>query len=275
MNAIYKKVVLSVLLAGLFPMTAHAHRTWLLPSSTVLEGKEPWITVDAAVSEDLFDFDTNAQKLDDLVVFGPDGKRVAPENQFTGKLRSSFDLKLSQAGTYRISMVSTSIMASYKLNGEQKRWRGTEAAMSKEIPADATDVQVTRMLGRQDTFVTLNKTTDTVLKPSGEGLELVPITHPNELVAGEKARFRFLLDGKPLAKHLFGVIPGGVRYRGVLKEIPITTDDKGEFSVNWPAPGMYWINASYPARVQVPAGQTPAPVARRVSYSATLEVLPQ
>jgi uncharacterized GH25 family protein len=35
------------------------------------------------------------------------------------------------------------------------------------------------------------------LQPLNEGLEMVPITHPNDLVAGEPARFRMMLDGKP------------------------------------------------------------------------------
>ena len=40
--------VLTFLLA---PLPAEAHRTWLLPSSTVLSGQEPWVTVDAAVAD--------------------------------------------------------------------------------------------------------------------------------------------------------------------------------------------------------------------------------
>src|SRR5690348_2218853 len=104
-----KKSLAALLLAGLLPFSAQAHRTWLLPSSTVVEGKDAWVTVDAAVSENLFDFGTNALKLDDLVVLGPDGARVAPENAFTGKLRSSFDLKLAKPGTYKASIVSESL----------------------------------------------------------------------------------------------------------------------------------------------------------------------
>ena len=70
-------------------------------------------------------------------------------------------------------------------------------------------------------------------------------------------------------------MPGGVRYRGVLKEIRVTTDAKGEFSVTWPEAGMYWINASYPPRVQAAPGTQTTPPVRRVSYGGTLEVLPQ
>lgn len=272
MTSNFTKTLLISAMAALVPLSAQAHRTWLLPSSTVLDGKEPWVTVDAAVSEDLFDFDTNAQKLDVLEVFGPDGAAVKPENMFTGRLRSSFDLKLAKPGTYKIGMVRESAMVSYKLGGELKRWRGDEKDMAKDIPANAEEVQLTRQHARQETFVTADKSNDVVLKKlSGVGIELVPLTHPNELFAGETARFRLLLDGKPLANHLLGVVPGGVRYRGVLNEIPVSTDTKGEFSVKWPSAGMYWLSANWPARGDGP----PVMVPRRVSYSATLEVLPQ
>jgi uncharacterized GH25 family protein len=257
-------------------LPAHAHRTWLLPSSTQVESREAWVTVDAAVSENLFDFDTNVLKLDGLRVLGPDGAPVNPEYAFSGRLRSSFDLRLAKPGTYRISLVTEPIMASYKLNGEVKRWRGTEETMAKEVPANADDLHVTRMHNRVETFVSAGKPNDTALKTTGVGLELVPITHPNELSVGEKARFRFLLDGKPAAAMVLSVVPGGVRYRGVLKEITVTTDAKGEFSVSWPEAGMYWVSASYPPRPPVVEGAPPAPQpSRRLSYSGTLEVLPQ
>jgi hypothetical protein len=90
-----------------------------------------------------------------------------------------------------------------------------------------------------------------------------------------------------------------VRYRGALKDTSVTTDDKGEFSVSWTVAGPYWIGASYPARRPMGAGgpgggeggpqggpptgpqagaippaQNQAPSERRLSYSATFEVLP-
>ena len=39
------------------PLSAQAHRAWMLPSATVLSGDEVWVTVDAAVSNDLFYFE--------------------------------------------------------------------------------------------------------------------------------------------------------------------------------------------------------------------------
>jgi uncharacterized GH25 family protein len=274
-KTVINKTLLAVALLAVLPQ-AQAHRQWLLPSSTQIEAKEAWVTIDAAVSESLFEFDTNALALEGLQITAPDGTFINPENSYKGKFRSSIDIKLPQKGTYKISHVSQNIMASYLLNGEQKRFRGTEDKMAKDIPAEATDIKVSRTFARLDTFVSSGKPTDTVLKPSNQGLELVPITHPNELFAQEKATFTLLLDGQPVANTVVSIIAGGVRYRGVLGEISVTTDAKGQLNVTWPYAGMYWLKASYPKAPEMQADGTRAPMPeKRYNYAATLEVLPQ
>ncbi len=263
---------------------ADAHRSWLLPSSTVLSGDDLWITVDAAVSNELFYFDHNPGRLAGLVITAPDGSKIQPENISTGKYRSTFDVHLAAKGTYKVAIVNDALMASYTLDGETKRWRGSADRLRQEIPANAQNVRVTRALSRQETFVTAGQPSDTVFAPSGAGLELVPITHPNDLFAGEAARFRLLLDGKPAPELKVTIIRGGVRYRNALEEIMLTTDRNGEFEVTWPQPGMYWLNATTgnrqrpgepPAAAARPAGATAANPDKRASYSATLEVFPQ
>jgi uncharacterized GH25 family protein len=274
---------LALVAAALAAPAAHAHRTWMLPSGTVLSGSEPWVTVDAAVSNDLFYFEHVALKLDGLVVQAPDGSAVQPENVGAGRYRSTFDVKLSQKGTYKLALVNDNLMASWKAKGETKRVRGTAASLAKEIPADAQDLNVAQSQTRLEVFVTSGKPTDKVLAPTNRGLELVPLTHPNDLVAGDVANFRFLMDGKPAADLAVTVIPGGNRYRDKLGEMHLKTDAEGRFSVTWPGPGMYWLNASLGGGRAPMAGGTDAPRAagtldkptRRAGYAATLEVLPQ
>ncbi|MFM9434102.1 putative GH25 family protein [Janthinobacterium sp. CG_23.3] len=268
------KPLAALALAGL-ALNAQAHRPWMVPSSSMVESKDPWVTVDAAISEDLFDIDHQALKLDALEITGPDGARVQPENSLTGRLRSVFDVKMLKPGTYKAAIVSHNMMASYKLNGESKRWRGSEEAFAKDIPAGAQDVKATRMLSRLETFFSANSTNDAVFKPSGAGLELVPLTHPNDMRAGEKASWRFLLDGKPAAHQAFSLVAGGVRYRGVLGEIRLSTDAKGEVTFTIPAAGMYFLSSSWPAAAPAVADQPAVQPPRRVSYSATVEVLPE
>jgi uncharacterized GH25 family protein len=255
---------------------AQAHKQWILPSSTFVENdKEAWVTIDAAISEGLFDIDFVPLKLDGLTITGPDGGTLQPENVANGKLRNTFDVKMAKNGTYKIALVNQNVFASWKVNGETKRWRGTEAALAKEVPANAEELKVTRNSTRIETFVTANTPSDGVLKATGSGLELVPVTNPTELRAGEKATWRFLLDGKPAANLPFSLIPGGVRYRGTLNEIRHVTDAKGEITFKIPAAGMYMATASWPAQAKPVPGKQPEMPARRVMYSATVEVLPE
>ena len=152
----FKKSLMAVALLAAIS-SAHAHRQWMLPSASQVEGKEPWVTVDAAVSEDLFDIGANALKLDGLVITAPDGKVVAADQTSVGKQRASVDLKLTQTGTYRFVLASETAMASYKQNGETKRWRGNAADLKKEIPAGVEELTVTTTVGRLETYVTNDK----------------------------------------------------------------------------------------------------------------------
>ncbi len=261
------------LLAILLPVSwlasgqLQAHGTWLLPSSTVLSAPQ-WITLDAAVSNDMFLFNHNALALDNLQVTGPDGQSAVIENVLKGRLRSVADIHLAQPGSYRLSLVNQGANARYSLHGETKRWRGKAADIATGIPADATEVEVTESFTRIETFATVGR--PSALKPSGQGLELLPVSHPNDLVAGEPATFRFLLDGKPARELKVTLVPGNRRYRDQQQELVLTTDQKGEIQVNWPQAGMYWLDAD------AEDGKTRIKQAkiRRLAYVATLEVLP-
>lgn len=263
-------VTLTAALTLVAAPAALAHKAWLQPSQTVFSEKGAWMTVDAAVSNDLFYFNHVPLPLERLQVTAPDGGTMQPQNGSTGKLRSTFDLELAQEGTYRIAMVNHGMFASYKLDGENRRWRGRAEDFAGGIPAGATEVKASESLGRVETFVTVGQPDTAVFKPSGRGLELAPVTHPNDLYAGESATFQLLLDGQPAAGLGVEIVPGATRYRNQQDEIQATTDAQGRFSVTWPQAGMYWLEASHSD------GKTTLPQAgeRRASYVATFEVLP-
>lgn len=267
---------------------ALAHRMWMIASSTTVSGADNWVTVDAAVSNDLFFFDHQPIRVVPTVL-QPDGTEGAVENHAVGKFRATFDVHLTQQGTYRIGVVNQGVFGSYKLNGENKMIpRGTTVdKLASVIPAGATDVQITESLSRNEIYVTQGAPTTTVFKPSGKGIELVPVTHPNDLVAGEAATFQFLLDGKPAPDLFVTVIPGGIRYRDALKQQDLKTGADGKVSINWPDPGLYWVNVTPtrpreegPGGAGAPgaggpqgAGRPAGPPQRRVSYVTTVEVL--
>jgi hypothetical protein len=269
-----KHGVLALILAATAG-AASAHRPWMLPTSTIVETRDAWVTIDGAVSEGLFDVDHMPLRMDGVTVTAPDGSTSPAPAAVMGKMRSSIDLPLPKEGTYRIALVSNNVMGSYKLGGEVKRFRGSEADFAKQVPSGATEVRKTLTHQRIETFVTAHKTSDGALKPVNAGLEMVPLTHPNDLRANETMRVRFLLDGKPVPNLPFSLVPGGVRYRGVAGEIRITTDAKGEASFKLPAANMYWMNAAYPPNPGKGAADNGPAESRRYAYTATLEALPE
>ncbi len=245
----FKKRLLAVagpLILGaalVLPTAASAHRGWLLPTATVLSGDSAWVEVDAAVSNELFYPDHNPMRLDGLVVTAPDGSVDKIQNGLTAKYRSTFDVQLSKPGTWKIGSFTNSVMASWTENGEVKRFRGTPEDFAKQVPAGAADLKTIKSSNRNETFVTRDAPTTTVFAPTGKGLELVPVTHPNDLVAGEAATFKFLLDGKPAANLEVTFAPGNARYRAAPGDFKVTTGADGAFKVTFPEAGMYWMNA--------------------------------
>ena len=259
------------------PTALAAHRPWLLPSTTVFSSVGDWVTIDAAASDDLFFADHQPLRLESIKVWQPDGSDGQLQNGATGRFRSVFDVQLNKPGTWKVGTQTTGVFGSFTVDGVEKRVGGRggpprpgqPAPLSvADIPANATDVKLTEMSSRNEVFLTVGAPTTTVLTPAGRGLEFAPITHPDELVAGEAARFRFLLDGKPAAGLTVTVIPGGKRYRNAEGAMTLTTGADGVVGVKWPGAGMYWLSATVTDANTV----TPRATERRLSYAATLEV---
>jgi len=289
---------------------AAAHRMWLLPSITVLADTNQSVTLDAAVSNDLFYADHFPMNVDMVKVWAPDGTPGKVENAARLRNRAVFDVAIDKPGTWKIGSETANVTGTFKVNGEtwgvgMRRPAGSapakpgSAAMGgpagnvagnlagnaaggrlaiapdhmvarvEDIPANATDLNLTESLSRNFVFVTAGTPTAQAFAPSGKGLEMVPLTHPDELVSDEPGRFRFLIDGQPASGLKVTVVPGGKRYRESEGAQELTTGSDGTVTVKWPVPGFYWLNASladdHPA--------SPKAAHRRVSYTATLEVV--
>src|SRR5690554_1634990 len=109
------------LLAVLLIPAAHAHRAWIVPAATVLSGDDPWVTFDAAISNDIFHADHAAMRLESVKAIGPDGKEVPLQNAATGKYRSVFDLNLQQKGTYKVTSYGGGLRARWETEDGQRR----------------------------------------------------------------------------------------------------------------------------------------------------------
>ncbi|CAH0495003.1 DUF4198 domain-containing protein [Novosphingobium sp. CECT 9465] len=300
----------SLLLAAAVGLAApaSAHNAWLLPSTTVLSDTVQSVTVDMGASTAPFEANHQPLPVESIRIWAPDGTMGKVENPARGRYRSTFDVKIDKPGTWRIGMENSGISGTFKVNGESwmvGRRRGPAPAAGTpqgappaaagappagpaggpggrpridpahivatvdEIPAGATDLDLTETMGRNEFFVTAGEPGGTLFKPAGKGLEFVPVTLPTDLVSNEPGQFRFLVDGKPAAGLEVEVIPGGRRYREADQTQKLRTDAQGLLTVNWTGAGFYWLNAS----MNDDKPSHPKATKRRLSYTATLEVL--
>ena len=309
MNARYARGLAALFAAAIAAAPAQADHSWILPSGTLFSGSNNVVTFDAAGSEHVFFYDHRAIALDSIRISRPDGSAGEFQASYSGRLRTAFDVRLDQSGTWKVASRQAMVMGSFKLNGEERRVggrpggpppgeggpRGAEGRPKgaagapppeggparpeggprrlppvavADIPAEATDVHLTEIVNTAETFVTQGQPSTTPFAPAGRGLEMQPITHPNDAAAGDTSRFRFLIDGKPAAGLKVTVIPGGDRYREVTGTLDLVTAADGIVAIKWPAAGMFWVGTA--AEDEKPA--EPKAQLRKMSYAATIEV---
>jgi uncharacterized GH25 family protein len=268
MTTFARSCVTAIALAALTAGAAHAHRAWILPSATVVSGDNAWVTLDAAASNNLFFPDHRPMQTAQIAVTAPDGKTAPIANASVGQYRTTFDLKLDQKGTYRIANAGGGLMASWKEGAETKRWRGTAEEYAAQGVAKKPGVETTVSNRRVETFVTNGAPTP--IKPTGKGLELVAVTHPNDLYAGEEASFKLTDNGKPAANVEVTLIAGGDRYRADPGEVKVKTGADGAFKLKMANAGMYWLEAESRGKTSMEGKE----VNSMSTYVVVLEVLP-
>ncbi|AXB76032.1 DUF4198 domain-containing protein [Novosphingobium sp. P6W] len=294
----FRTILIAAAVSSALATPALAHRMWLLPSTTTLAGTSEYVTVDAAVSNDLFYADHVALDPAQVSVWAPDGSEGKVENASKGRYRGTFDVAINKPGTWKIGMNRSSIGGTFKVGAEEWRvgGRGRPAgppgapgaggpgaggpggpggtpprmvATVADIPANATDIKLSESLTSYAVYVSSDAPTKGVLTPTGKGLEFDPVTHPDALVSDEEASFRFLVDGKPAAGVKVTLIPGGKKYREAEDGQELTTGTDGVVRVKWPVAGMYWMSASAEDnKASDKRAQT-----RRMSFGSTLEVV--
>lgn len=256
----------ALLLAG----QASAHRAWILPSSFTLSGDNQRITVDAAISNNLFYPNHHALSLEQLSVTAPDGSNVELEDASSGEYRSVFDVPLAQEGTYRIGSHGSGYFASWEEDGERRRWRGTEEELATENIADKPGVRVSKNNRTNVTFVTLGSPSQNAFTATGEGLELSSGTHPNDIYASESVSFTFTLDGEATEGVDVEIVRGHDRYRNSEGAMTLTTDADGKINFTPEEAGPYWLSAEVDGKAML-NGQE---ISSRTSYVMTFEALP-
>lgn len=264
--------------AGLFLAgSALAHTPYLKP--TTFAPDRGFVTVEAALAETGFFIpDFPIRQAGDYWVTGDSGEPVKAPAVTMLKEFAAVDVELPANGTYRISTGERAGRSSKwaKIGGTWKMVRpanapaggpgGDRAVSEADVPAGAETMTSTSYM-RADTYVTRGAPSKGALKATGKGLEVEPITHPNEAFAGEAFKFRMLNNGQPLA-HDFAIARGGDAYAEKRFSYSGKTDAKGEAAVTFKEPGAYVLEIHYPVRAE----GNPNPVERSAIYTMTFEV---
>ena len=225
---------------------AQAHMPYVLPTQFDI-GKGDHITVQSSFAEDAF-MPEVAMRDAPFHLVGPDGKPLP-----TGPITHLRDLSIFEAdtkvdGTYR---VTTGQRAGRKGKmfkvGDKWEMRGEGG----EPPANAQQVEVQSMT-LAEAYVTRGQPTDAALKPTGQALEIQPVTHPNGIAAGSDASFILLFDGKPLAAADITLFRSAGIYDGRKVAAQVKSDASGRFTVRPEDAGTYLILVRH--RAAAPTG---------------------
>jgi hypothetical protein len=245
---------------SLFSSLGYAHARYILPSHTILSGQAPqYVTLSASISNDIFHPDkplgNNGGGVVNPFLQGifqfikptitlPDGS-LSDNILWQAYARQSVaDLKLEQSGTYKISFIQspTPLTTFTNAEGEKSRQFGEQVPM----PSGATDIVRHTVHSRVETYITHNAPSEAALKASGQGLEVLPLTHPNDLFVGEPAQFQLLLNGKHLPQGIeVELTREGTRHRNQRGIQHLTTDPQGNVTVDFDQAGFYLLEVEY------------------------------
>ena len=211
---------------------AFAHDIYIWPSFFTASIEESGhVPVDITASHTTFrpDYPMASEGLE---VYGVDGKRLWDTGAFfEGSRRSTFDLPVAAEGTYALKYHSGPVYSTSYVIGrsdEPKYVSGNKEETAADIPAKAKDVKTTAYLSVGMAYVTNNAPSDAVLKPTGSGFELIPVTHPADYVTEEEIVISLMRDGKPVIDQDVVIELEGPNYREQPVVIELKSDKAGQ-----------------------------------------------
>ena len=246
----YRTPIIAAVAALTAATAAHAHMPYVLPTLFDLGGGDH-VTVQSSFAEDAFVPEV-AMRDAPFHLVGPNGEALRIGTIAYLRDLTVFEADIPADGTYR---VSTGQRAGRKGKmfrvGDKWEVRGEGA----EAPPGAGLVDVQSMT-LAEAFVTRGKPTRGALKPTGQALEIEPITHPNGITVGTAADFRLLFDGRPLADADVTLFRAAGYYDGRKIAARAKSGEDGRFSLTPADAGAYLILVRH--RGAAPAGaETP------------------
>lgn len=277
--------------AGLFAWSlagiAVAHSPYVKP--VTFAPARDQLTVEAAMTSEVYyvaEFPIRGAKFS---VVSPSGAVTPLDKMTTLANYAALDVPTPDAGTYRIAAETSGgrVQKQAFVNGEWRPVRATPPPGAAAGPAPARPAQPSRAVdeaglpagteiveitnrGRIETFVTRGAPNDAALKETGSGLELRPLTHPNEIFVDEGFEFEMLADGVPAEGLGIEVFKDGNAYAEKKIAAEVKSGAGGKVSLKFDEPGVYTLSTRWPA--EAPSNPAERPATKRYSYVLTFEV---
>ncbi|PSU36073.1 DUF4198 domain-containing protein [Photobacterium lutimaris] len=267
--------VACALLAGMaVSATANAHPRWILPSHfTVSKEGGDWLTFDVTASHGTFVFDKPAGSETGQIVM-PDGRIQYPSYVTKGKRRSVFDFYFEEDGTHKVRVNNVpSYYTQYKAGRRDTvKWvKAHKAERDEVLPKKSRDVITQISYTRAETYVTVGKPTEKAFEIEGKYLELVPVTHPADIVEGEEVTFQFFFNGEPQQGVTAEITREGTLYRNHQEQIDVVSDDQGLVSFVPEHAGRWLMKANYKGDLENNALADRASVNVHLTFEAVLQ----
>lgn len=253
-------LMVTAALALAVSLPASAHTPYLVPSSFVPRAGQT-IALDASFA-DVFFVPESAFDDSQFTVTSPDGSEAPLASQVM-KTRTVAEYTLpAGAGTYRIGTGPRlgALFRTWEQNGKRESSRDPAV----KIPAGARIISDFQSLTQAVSYVTVGNPDRAALAPRNKGVELVPVTHPNDLYVGETFDFIVQYNGKPLPHQAVEITEAVWSSDRTPQVANLESDAAGHVRVPLSAAGTWIALTRY--RTPAPAG---APVAE-YSNSVTL-----
>jgi len=250
---------------AVFSAPVLAHSPYVLPGHFQTSARSAVLSLEASLTDNLFLPDVPYGN-HGFSFTAPNGKveKIPDTAVFLLPTRTIVEYKLTDAeqGTYRVTAgPRISKSRSWEINGELKRSRDPNEA----IPEGAVLKSNSESQASADVYITVGKPeTLSIPKATGQGLEFVPISHPNQLTTGGVFEFVVQLNGKPLAEHEVSISYSNRDYSGRSSRASVKTDASGKASYKLDKPGLYMASIRFSEEAPVSADKP------TLSYSKTL-----
>lgn len=234
---------------------AYAHHYWVEPNEFYFYGagdsddhSTGHLTFEFTGGDTFFNADVNRAKNDldsyRFQILNKEGATHPILTTWSGVNRAVFEAELTQKGTYALEVERTGAPMYY-----------TELKNGHYIPKAADELstkeqeQKVKSVGYYQSvkaYTTFGEMSGNWKKPLGHTLEIIPLSHPNSVYAGDDFKVQVLFDAKPLSDATLDVIYQNYRAKedDVMPKT-VVTDKNGIAEITFDSPNRYLIAANH------------------------------